>query len=353
MNLTSQNPLASSVSGKQYRLVSASTTSPLSVSAAATVTANYQTQWQVSFKEVDQSSATIADASGTVVTVNGAAQTTNPYSAFFDQGSNVNFTSQNPLASSVSGKQYRLLSASTTSPLSVSAAATVTANYQTQWQVSFKEVDQSSATIADASGTVVTVNGAAQTTNPYSAFFDQGSNVTFTSQNPLASSVSGKQYRLVSASTTSPLSVSAASTVTANYQTQWQVSFKEVDQSSATIADASGTVVTVNGAAQTTNPYSAFFDQGSNVNFTSQNPLASSVSGKQYRLLSASTTSPLSVSAAATVTGHQTQWQVSFKEVDQSSATIADASGTVVTVNGAAQTTNPYSAFFSSTREAT
>ena len=220
----------------------------------------------------------------------------------------MNFTSQNPLASSVSGKQYRLVSASTTSPLSVSAAAsTVTANYQTQWAVSFKEVDQSSATIADASGTVVTVNGAAQTTNPYSAFFDQGSNVTFTSQNPLASSVSGKQYRLVSASTTSPLSVSAAATVTANYQTQWQVSFSlsgSTDVASGTqlLSITSRSAQAVNFSEFTKNSYSAFFDAGNNLAYSFANPLASTTTGKQYALTSTSPGSVTSLAAATTVT---------------------------------------------------
>ena len=157
--------------------------------------------------------------------VNFSQFTSNSYSAFFDADSNLAYSFIRS-GSTTTGKQYALTSTSPGSVTGLAAATTVTATYKVQWQVSFKEVDQSSATIADASGTVVTVNGAAQTTNPYSAFFDQGSNVNFTSQNPLASSVSGKQYRLVSASTTSPLSVSAASTVTANYQTQWQVKLR-------------------------------------------------------------------------------------------------------------------------------
>ena len=59
-----------------------------------------------------------------------------------------------------------------------------------------------------------------------SFWVDANATVTYSFVNPVASSVTGKQYQLASVTgLTSPITVSGASTLTGNYVTQWQVTF--------------------------------------------------------------------------------------------------------------------------------
>ena len=306
-------------------------------SSATTYTANFKTQYQLTFGQ----SGLAADATGTIVTVNGGAQSTLPYTAYYDAGSTVTYSYTSPVTSSVSGKQYALTTPapSPTSGFTVSGAQTITGTYKVQWQVSFAQ----SGLAADATGTIVTVNGGAQSTLPYTAYYDAGSTVTYSYTSPVTSSVSGKQYALTTPapSPTSGFTVSGAQTITGTYKVQWQVSFAQ----SGLAADATGTIVTVNGGAQSTLPYTAYYDAGSTVTYSYTSPVTSSVSGKQYVLTTPapSPTSGFTVSGAQTVTGtYKVQWQVSFAQ----SGLAADATGTIVTVNGGAQSTLPYTAYY-------
>jgi len=254
------------------------------------VTGNYQAQWQVTFKAVDQSSATITDGSGTVVTVNSTGQSTNPYQAYFDQNASVAFSFENPLASSTAGKQYRLVSASTGSPLTVTAAVTVTGDYQAQWQLTFNlsgvSVDVAGGTqvfsITSPSAQAVTFSQFAS--NSYSEFFDAGSNLAYGFANPLASTSGGKQYALTPNLPDSITGLAAATMVTATYKAQYQVTFTQTNIPSADIAPAT-TVVSVNGAPEAFSslPFNEYFDEGSAVPYTYAQAVADISLGKQWK----------------------------------------------------------------------
>lgn len=306
-------------------------------STSTTYTATFKTQFQLTFA----ASGLGADTTGTIVTVNGSAQSTVPYQAFFDSGSTVTYTYLNPVASTVSGKQYALTTPAPTpaSPITVSAATTIAASYKTQWQLTFTQTGVG----ADGTGTIVSVNGAGQSTLPYQAFFDAGSTVTYAYADPVASTAPGKRYALTTPSPTpaSPITVSAAVTVTGRYKVQWQLTFTQ----SGIGADGTGTIVTVNGTGQSTLPYQAFFDEGSNVTYAYSDPVTSTVPGKRYALSvpAPAPASPITVSAAVTVTGtYKTQWQVTFAQ----SGVGADGTGTIVTVNASPQSVLPYQAYF-------
>src|SRR4029078_12836214 len=76
--------------------------------------------------------------------------------------------------------------------------------------------------------------------------------------------------------------VSGANTVTGNYVAQFLQTFTHTGLT----ADATGTVVTVDAAAKTFADlaFSKFVDAGATVSYSFNDPVTSSVSGKQYRL---------------------------------------------------------------------
>ena len=80
---------------------------------------------------------------------------------------------------------------------------------------------------SSASGTVVTVNGTAETFSqlPYTVSANTGDTLIFSYQTTVSSSISGKQFINTGVNVTSPLTVSATETVTGSYETQYQVSF--------------------------------------------------------------------------------------------------------------------------------
>jgi hypothetical protein len=97
--------------------------------------------------------------------------------------------------------------------------AIVTANYKTQYQVTFAQTGLDSS----ATGTVVTIGGVTKTRSqlPYTDWFDSGTTYSYSSP---VSGGSGKQFVLTSV--TGPASpITASGTVTGSYKTQYQVSF--------------------------------------------------------------------------------------------------------------------------------
>ena len=341
--------VTSSVTGKRYALTTpaSSPATGYTVSGANTVTGTYKIQYQLTFAQ----SGIGGDSTGTVVTVAAAAKTAAdlPFSDWFDTGSSVSYVFSDPVASTVSGKRYALTTPapSPASPITVSAAATVTGTYKIQYQVTFTQ----SGIGVDSTGTVVTVAASAKTAAdlPFSDWFDSGSSVTYSYTDPVASSVSGKRYKLTTPSPTpaSPITVLAAATVTGTYKIQYQVTFTQ----SGLGGDSTGTVVTVAASAKTAGdlPFSDWFDSGSSLNYTYSDPVASTASGKRYALTTPapSPASGFSVSGAITITGtYKIQWQLTFTQ----SGIGVDSTGTVVTVAASAKTAGdlPFSDWFDS-----
>src|SRR5207249_4716041 len=140
------------------------------------------------------------------------------------------------------------------------------------------------------------------------------------------------RYRLDS--TVGPITgfaVTAATTVSATYVTQYQVSF---DQSGIGGDTGANTVVTVGGV-----PFAAgaladtrFWDNGTTWSFSS--PVASSSTSKQYRLTSGPAIASGTIGsgqAGTTITGaYNTQFLVTFSQ----SGIGGDTTATVVTVGG-------------------
>jgi hypothetical protein len=109
--------------------------------------------------------------------------------------------------------------------VSMNVNHTATAHYMTQYSALFTQTGLSS----DATGNVVTVNGNTKSFSdlPFALWVDSGSSVTY-SYNPLVSStVSGKRARLDSViGHVSPITLSAPTTVTGNYKTQYYLTLR-------------------------------------------------------------------------------------------------------------------------------
>ena len=109
----------------------------------------------------------------------------------------------------------------------------------------------------------MTVDGDAKTfaNLSFSKFVDAGLTVSYLYTDPVTSSVADKQFRLASVSgPATGYTVSSANTVTGNYVAQWLQTFTQTGLT----ADATGTVVTVDGDAKTSAhlSFSKFVDAG-------------------------------------------------------------------------------------------
>jgi hypothetical protein len=188
-------------------------------------------------------------------------------------GNSITYSYLSPLASTTANKQNRWLSTSGTgsasavtaqsTSFSLTSASSVTAAYQAQSLLTFAQ----SGLSADASTTVVTVEGNAKLFGvlPFSDYFDDGSSVTYSYGDPVSSSVSGKKYVRTSVTgSASPITVSGPATVTGNYKTQYEITFAKSGMS----GDSTGKVVTINSVDrfEADLPISAYYDENAVVN---------------------------------------------------------------------------------------
>jgi len=175
-------------------------------SSAATVTANYKTQYQVTF---DASANVKGDSSVTIVTAAGNAKTGAqlPYTAWYDSGSSLAYSFASPIASSGSPSTTRYLWSSTsglsqtlqTNTFTVGGTGTVTATYTTQ---TFK-IDTSGTGYTNtnsavtvslsncAAGDVIIVMGSARSNLVSSVTDNLGTHLTWTQRGTV--DVSGTQ----------------------------------------------------------------------------------------------------------------------------------------------------------------
>ena len=255
--ITASNTVAAGA-GKQYAWVSwgdggAQTHAYTVPMSNTTVTVSYKIQWQQTFSNV----GIAGDATGNLVSfiVSGGQYfgaspiSVSGGSVWVDNGATISYTLQNPVSSTITGKQYRLSSVSgPASGYSVSGANTITGTYVTQWQQTFS----SSGLGGDASGNLVSFSvflgqysGAISPlgTSGGAIWVDNGASVTYSFVGPIASSATGKQYRAGTLSgPNSPISVSQPNTVSESYAVQWQIGFS---QSGVTGSAGSNTVLTV------------------------------------------------------------------------------------------------------------
>jgi hypothetical protein len=320
--------VSSTTSGKRFRLTGVTgPASPITVIGPTTVTGNYIAQYLVTFAQTGLDST----ASGTVVTVNGNTKTYSdlPYALWVDSGGTVTYSYSSPVSSTTANKRFRLTGVSGPSSLiTVSGPTTVTGNYIAQYLVTFAQTGLDST----ASGTVVTVNGNTKTYSdlPYTMWADSGSSVTYSYASSVPSSGAGERFRLGSVTgSSSPITVSGATTVTGNYVTQYSVTFGQAGLDST----ATGTVVTVSGNAKAFGDlsYVLWVDSGSSVAYSYNDPVLSTTSGERFKLTGVSgASSPITVTSAVTVSGtYKIQFRVTFDQTGVGS----DFAGSVVTID--------------------
>jgi hypothetical protein len=384
-------PVSSTTAGKRY--VNTSTTgpaSPITVTANTTVTGNYTTQYRVTFA----ATGLTADATGTVLTVGGSD--TIPVSdlgtaaaeRWFNAGSNVSYSYEQVVGSSVSGKRYNRSSGPTpASPINgIGAPASVTAGYTQQFQLTLATIPlavgtsningasngdwfdngttatvtaQQDVTIGTGSryhfsawsggstattlSTSVTMSAPRSLTANYSTqylltlatspaslgashisggvsgnWYDDGTVLSLNPDDTVAGPSAGSRYRFdhwtgdfpAGHASDDPLSLTmnAAKSLTAAYQLQYQLTFAQTGIGTDT---GTNTIVTVNGSAKAKSalPFNDWFDVGTTVTYAYSTPIFTSpVTSKQYELSSVTppTTSPITVSGAATITGNYT-----------------------------------------------
>jgi hypothetical protein len=254
-----------------------------------------------------------------------------------------------PVASTVTGKRYALAlpAPSPASPVTVTSPLTITGTYKIQYLLTFAQAGIG----GDSTGTVVTVAGSPKTAAqlPFSNWFDASSSATYSFNDPVASTGTGKRYMLASPapSPASPVTVSGPATITGTYKIQYLISFGQVGIG----GDSTGAVVTVNASGQSASalPFSDWFDNGGTVTYSYTDPVATSVTGKRYILTTPapSPSSPISVAGPLSVIGtYKTQYQVTFA---QSGISAPDTgSNFVVKVAGAdkAKAALPFSAWY-------
>jgi uncharacterized repeat protein (TIGR02543 family) len=324
--------ISSSISGKQFRLAGVvGPHSPITVTGPATVTGNYVAQYLVTFTQTGLDST----ATGTVVTVNGSAKTfASPlFTWWVDTGSSVSYSYNSVVLSSVSGKQFRLNSVSgPSSSFIVTGSVTLTGSYVVQYSVTFTHTGLDSTAL----GTIVAVNGNAKgfTDFPFTLWVDSGSSVTYSYNDIVLSSVTGKRFKQTSVTgPVSPITVTGAVTVTGNYKTQYQVTFDQAGVGT----DFTGTVVTIDSTNYNVSglPVSFWWDVNSVHTFSFASPLVVN-GGKQYVWTSTTgltnlQSDPLTVTSSGSVTGNYiVQNTITFDQLGVSS----DFTGTVVVIDG-------------------
>jgi hypothetical protein len=181
------------------------------------------------------------------ITVNGITQTT-PYTARYTPGTVLAISAISPVSG---GTGTRHVFSSWSDGLSQthdytvqSASETITANYQTQYQINFAQTGLDS-TVASTTltGQILNVNGTSihYASLPYSIWVNSGDRLVYTYNATCASTTTGKQFSLSTVSATSPLTdISSSQTVTATYQTQYQVTFASNPSDSGSIDQANG-----------------------------------------------------------------------------------------------------------------
>jgi len=291
---------------------------------AKTVTADYVTQYYVTFAQ----SGVGSDFSGNVMNVGGTDYDRNGHSDWYDSGASISFSFYTPLTVTANVKQYVFLSSSTSSPLSVSGLVTVTGSYKTQYYVTFVQ----SGVGSDFSGTVVTIDGTGHDRSGASLWWDDGSVHTFTYASPLVVTANVKRYFLTGFDASSPYTVSGSATITGSYKTQYNVTFAQ----SGVGSDFTGTVVTIDSSNYAVNalPVSFWWDEGSVSSFSFASPLAVDVM-KQYVWSSTSGLStlqndPLTITTSGSVVGNYIPTNaITFDQLGVGS----DFTGTVVTID--------------------
>jgi Galactose oxidase, central domain/Divergent InlB B-repeat domain len=284
LSLAAETPVADGM-GKQWRFAnwSGGTTgsaTPVSVTmdTAKSVTANYVAQYSVSFTQTGIG----GDTTATVLTLTSPISATKQaadlaaYSEWFDAGSSVVYAYAATVNTDpAGGKRYALTTAAPAAINNLTAAATVTGTYKTQYKVSFSQTgvgDDTTDTVLTITSPIGMTKTAAQLVS-FSEWFDAGSSVEFSyadtlNVNPAAT---GKKYRLDSV--TGPATgyvVDGANTITGNYKGQYLLTL-------AITPGVPNALTNIGGATTGT-----FYDEGTVLTLAATTPVADGA-GKRWR----------------------------------------------------------------------
>ncbi|MCD6240864.1 PKD domain-containing protein, partial [Candidatus Bathyarchaeota archaeon] len=282
---------------------SASTT--VLMDKAKTVTANYVTQYKLTVRTNGLETYVTNVYNGTDVL--GTATDATPYTGWFDEGAIIYLNIDSPITDSSERKVFTEWSGDATGtnrPLTITmdSAKDITANYKTQYLIVFTQ----SGLDDTATGTVVIINSTDYefTDLPYNIWADEGSTFTYSYQDIVLSSTTGKRFKLVGVSgPTSPFTVTGPITVTGNYKIQYQVTFDQTGLDSS----ATGTVVTVNGTPldYSSLPFSQWLDEGTTVTYSYESIVSSTTQGKRFSLSDITgPASPFTVDGPKTIIGN-------------------------------------------------
>ncbi len=180
----------------------------VTMTAPMTATANYVLQHLVSFIE-----AGIPGGVTWMVTVNGATGA-GPTSAWFDHGTSITYAYQTPVADPNPGTRYVLTSTAPTSPLVVTAGATVVGTYQTQYRLTVSTVGLGSTmTHISNAGTAL---GSANDTTPLMVWLPRGTALAL-SADAVLTGVGGIQLFFQGFTPAPPATMLAPFATTASY----------------------------------------------------------------------------------------------------------------------------------------
>ena len=232
----------------QWNDASAVNPRTITVSADATYTATFRTQFNITVG---------SNPAGRTVSVNGAPQTA-PYSFWCNASATAALDAPSPQTVSPTS-QYRFNTWSDagaqTHPITCDASKIVTANFVLQWQV----------TVAtNPAGRDVVVDSQTRT-GPYVFWCDDGSSHTISAPGPQATGPM-TQYRYDTWSDagaqTHSITCTASTTVTANFVLQYQITITTTP---------AGRTVTVDSFPRT-GPYTSWWDAGSNIGLLVPSP---------------------------------------------------------------------------------
>ena len=312
-----------------------------SLGSTTTASVTVSVQYQVQFAQSGLGST----ATGTVVTVNGNAETYSalPYTIWVTSGQQVTFTWASTVSSSASGTQFLLSSSSQSSPYTVTSAVTITGTYTTQYQVTMAVSPSGAGTTSPSVGTAwenagsLSISATANSGHIFSSWSSSTGSITITSS--------------TSASTTA--TISGPGTITANFVVGYTATFDAPVVRTAGDVSSSTTVLTVTiggtgtsctGGTATNVPQSALPDSfsiatGTDVCYSYSTPIASTSGNDQY--VWSSTAGTGSASSVTTQSGSFTitatsavtaTYVVQYKVTISDSGIGSDTTATVATI---------------------
>jgi hypothetical protein len=333
---TFQSPLIVD-SNKQYTWSSTSgpwpwRTGTITVTTSGNVVGNYVVANRITFDQLGTSS----DFTGTVVIIDGTSYNVGTLPVFFmwEAGTTHNFAFQSPLVVSSNTKQYIWTSTTGLSTLqsgsiTVATSGSIVGNYKTQYYLTLA-TNPSGVTSPSGEGWY-DANAYASISTPATVDIVPGA-----SRYKFNGWTTADMPEITNASaTTTTVFMDKAKTTTANYLTQYAITFDK----SGIGPDFNGAIASIDGTNYTrlNLPASFWWNSGSSHTFSFYSPLIVDAS-KQYVWsltsgLSTLQSGTLTVTSSGSITGNyntQTSYQITFDQTGASD----DYEGIVVTIDG-------------------